>query len=325
MLEFCDKAPLCRFVFTMIVALLLAGSAVLADAPDEGWYPIGPPGGEVTYIQADYQNPGTLYAVNPIAGVFKSTDAGDHWFVTNAGLPVSSDYVGPLVIDPFVPQTLYIGTQDTSTTGGRGVYRTTDAGATWQPVCPEGIGVGEIVADPQRAGVIYAWGSSRYSMNSLRYTLTQTVDRGETCEEVGLPFYYIGAPPVYYIQLAVDSADPALLHVLVSSLGSKNYVYYRKSPDAAWVESELPDSQVTAIVTSRQMPGLVLLATSHGLYRSTDSGVNWARAIGLGETEVTALVENRGTGAFYLVQNGIFVSPDVGATWTRLTEELLRT
>jgi hypothetical protein len=69
-------------------------------------------------------------------GVYKSTDAGDHW--QHMGLEATG-HVGRIVIDPHDPQRVFVCAlgQLFKPQPERGVYRTTDGGATWKQVLAE--------------------------------------------------------------------------------------------------------------------------------------------------------------------------------------------
>lgn len=91
---------------------------------------------QVTNIQRDVdvidfaahpQLPNRLYAGTD-EGVFRSLDSGETWSPANNGLPVRPGFVltvSGIAIDPLVPSTVYLGG---STSGGLGVYRSTDGG-----------------------------------------------------------------------------------------------------------------------------------------------------------------------------------------------------
>src|SRR5687768_12481076 len=66
-------------------------------------------------------------------GLYKSLDAGKTW--KQAGLP-SSEHIGSIVIDPRNSNVVYVGAQGPlwSAGGERGLYKTTDGGATWTRV-----------------------------------------------------------------------------------------------------------------------------------------------------------------------------------------------
>src|SRR5712692_2712291 len=89
-------------------------------------------------------------------GIYKSTDEGKTW--TRTGL-VSSEHIGKILIDPRNSSVVYVAAQGPlwSAGGERGLYKTTDAGATWKAVLtisPD-TGVNDIVFDPKNPDIIY--------------------------------------------------------------------------------------------------------------------------------------------------------------------------
>src|SRR5579872_1895961 len=66
-------------------------------------------------------------------GIYKSTDAGKTWKL--AGLP-NSEHIAKILIDPRNSSTVYVASQGPlfSPGGDRGLFKTTDGGATWKPI-----------------------------------------------------------------------------------------------------------------------------------------------------------------------------------------------
>ena len=98
------------------------------------WSPInngalgGFPVPQITALAIDPLNPATLYAgtFNHPHLLFKTTDGGASWSVSEAGLPlVLGTAVNALAIDPVTPATVYA-----ATTGG-GIFKSTNSGANW--------------------------------------------------------------------------------------------------------------------------------------------------------------------------------------------------
>ena len=92
-------------------------------------------------------------------GVYKSTDAGKSW--KNVGLK-TSEHTGKIVIDPRNSNVVWVAAQGPLFTegggGDRGLYKTTDGGASWTRVLnvSDDTGISDIVFDPKNADVIYA-------------------------------------------------------------------------------------------------------------------------------------------------------------------------
>ena len=139
-------------------------------------------------IVVDPKMSSTVYVssnTSPSGGVYKSTDGGTTWTRMNEGVPTT--HTGLLAIDPQNPSTLYLSTgslyksedgaatwrlvhrggSDISidprtpstvyTTTSNGLFKTTDAGATWLPV-NNGIQYnthGLVEVDPHTSGVAY--------------------------------------------------------------------------------------------------------------------------------------------------------------------------
>ena len=90
-------------------------------------------------LMIDPSDPDTIY-VALSRGVFRSVDGGATWELRSAGLPSSTGNSGTLttypveeiLADPEQPKILYAATERLGQTPG-GVYRSTDAGASWAP------------------------------------------------------------------------------------------------------------------------------------------------------------------------------------------------
>jgi len=90
-------------------------------------------------------------------GLYKSLDAGKTWKRTGLAL---SEHIGKIIIDPRNSNVVYVASQGPlfSAGGERGLYKTTDGGATWTRslFISENTGVTDLVLDPRNADVIYA-------------------------------------------------------------------------------------------------------------------------------------------------------------------------
>ena len=102
----------------------------------------------------------TGWSFTPGNGVYRSADSGATWH--DVGL-AETGYITALVVDPKDPNVVVVGALGSRTFGGgpnpaRGVYRTTDGGATWSHVLyvDAYTGVADMGADASDPRVIYA-------------------------------------------------------------------------------------------------------------------------------------------------------------------------
>jgi hypothetical protein len=96
-------------------------------------------GGRVTALA--HTGDGAWFAGTADGGVWRSTDQGGNWTPVFDNMPTLS--IGALAVDP-ADGSLWVGTGEANVSQdsyfGTGVYRSTDDGATWQVVAPDGSG-----------------------------------------------------------------------------------------------------------------------------------------------------------------------------------------
>jgi photosystem II stability/assembly factor-like uncharacterized protein len=156
-------------------------------------------------------------------GVYKSVDAGHTW--KNVGLQ-DSYHIGAVRIHPKDPNTVYVAALGHlwGPNEMRGVYRTTDGGATWKQVLKRSNNAGavDLAMDPSNPRVIYAsfWEISRkpWRMDSggPGSGIFKTTDGGDTWNEIsrapGLPRGVLGR-----IGLTVSPVNPERVWALVEA------------------------------------------------------------------------------------------------------------
>ena len=90
-------------------------------------------------------------------GVYKSLDGGASW--ESVGLE-ASEHIGKIVVDPRDGNVVYVAAEGPlwASGGERGLYKTSDGGATWTPslVIDADTGVTDIELDPRNPDVLYA-------------------------------------------------------------------------------------------------------------------------------------------------------------------------
>lgn len=213
----------------------------------------------LTTILIDPSNPSTLYSTTGIpGGIFKSTDGGATW--SGAILGLSADPIGPMAIDPFHTQSLWV------TVNGNG-FMSTDGANSWSPVslpAPAANGsVIEFVFDSVKSGTLYAAGQQN---GSAPYLLKST-DGGAQWSEVSAPFQEFGL-------LVADPIRAGYLYEL-SATGYPivSAIFYRSTNGGAtWQSFPFPGGYVSAMALDPGNPNIIIA----GSYRSNNGGQTWS-------------------------------------------------
>ena len=138
------------------IAMLAIFGTRTVQAGINQWTPIGPFGGSARALAIDPQNPDTVYA-GTSGGVFKTTNGGTSWKLSNSGLP-AGHVARTLVIDPGNPNTLYAG-GECGAYGACPMFKSTDGAKSWSPInsgLEAVIVVKSLAIDPQNTGTLYA-------------------------------------------------------------------------------------------------------------------------------------------------------------------------
>src|SRR5690348_2039711 len=104
---------------------------------DLKWRSVGATrGGRVTAYSGVRQQPHTFYFGGVGGGVWKTDDAGITWVPVSDGQITSTGSIGSIDVAPSNPNHVWVGTGSAAIRSnviiGRGVYKSLDAGKTWQ-------------------------------------------------------------------------------------------------------------------------------------------------------------------------------------------------
>lgn len=197
---------------------------------------IDPNAPDVLWVATGEGNPRN--SVTAGDGVFKSLDGGRTW--RRVGLE-HTRHIHRIVVHPRDPNTVYAGA--TGAAWGenpeRGVYRTTDGGASWTKslYVNEKTGCADLAMDPRNPNKLFAamWEHRRYpwffNSGGEGSGLYMTHDGGESWtrldETNGLP-----KAPLGRIGVAIAPSDPNVVYALVEA--EKNGLYRSDDGGASW-------------------------------------------------------------------------------------------
>jgi len=247
------------------------------------WTNIGPTSGfyfaygniasRIATIKYDPNNPSIIYLGAAYGGVWKSTNSGTTWTsITNDEASLAS---GSIAIDPANSNIIYYGTGEAtySTTSyyGRGLLKSTNAGATWTNYTT-GIGslsyFSRIVIRPGHSNELLAALGSRTSLG-VSGGLLRSTDAGVT-----------------WTELVPGRCDD----VIFSPSGDKAYAIgtgtgYRISTDGGatfTLNSALTVQTRNHVAVCKSFPNIMYAATHAGssisVFKSTDAGLNYSPA-----------------------------------------------
>ncbi|MEW6364470.1 MAG: glycosyl hydrolase [Acidobacteriota bacterium] len=169
----------------------------------------------------------TRNSVSVGAGVYRTTDAGDNW--TLVGLE-ATERISRIIVDPTDSKIVYVAATGHlwDSNEERGVYKTTDAGKTWQRVLfvDKETGCADLAMDPQEHNTLYAamWQFRRkpyfFTSGGPGSGIYRTKDGGKTWAKVtkGLPEGDLGR-----IALAVAPSRPSVVYANVEARKSGLY------------------------------------------------------------------------------------------------------
>jgi photosystem II stability/assembly factor-like uncharacterized protein len=153
-------------------------------------------------------------------GVYKSTDAGKTW--KKMGLD-ATQHISRIIVHPKNPDILWVAAQGAlySSSKERGLYKSTDGGATWKNVLftNEKSGAVELSMDATNPRIMYAamWEHGRLPWKVISggagSGLYKSVDSGETWEKMtnGLP------TKMGKMAIAVSRSNPEKVYALIES------------------------------------------------------------------------------------------------------------
>jgi len=289
----------------LALLLLVPGAAAQPAAVDTALYRdldfrmVGPTrGGRVTAVEGHPAHPRTFYmGAAGGGGIWKTTDYGETWTSITDGAGFKSTAIGALEIPVSDTSVVYAGTGSESiranVTTGRGVYKSTDAGDTWEFMGLEDAGqIGDIKAHPENADRVFVAALGHpFGKNEQRGVFRST-DGGQTWEKVLYASDSTGAvdiafhpekPNVVYAAMWRAERKP---WTIISGNDGGDGLYKSTDGGDTWtkLETGLPgglvgkiDVAVTPAAPDRVYALVEAPGDAQGLYRSDDAGGSWAQ------------------------------------------------
>lgn len=176
------------------------------------WRSVGPVvmGGRLVDIEGVPGKPYAFYVAYASGGVWKTENNGVTFQPLFDEQPTV--IIGDLALDPSDPEVVWVGTGENNSSrssyGGRGVFRSDDAGRSWRPMGLAGTDrIGRVLVDPRDGDRVYVAAlGPLYSPGGDR-GIYRTTDGGESWERV-----LDGADWTGFTDLAFEPGDPDVLY-----------------------------------------------------------------------------------------------------------------
>jgi photosystem II stability/assembly factor-like uncharacterized protein len=296
---------------------------------------VDPSDPSVLYVGTGEPNGGGGSVTYGGTGIFKSTDGGASW--ANVGLP-DSRFIGRVVVDPQSSSRVFVAVLGAlfSTSPERGVYRSTDAGASWAQVLAlnDSTGAVDVVCHPTDPGIVYAalWQRLRTPGN-LSYGgdgsgLWRSTDGGDTWNELtnGLP----SGPSVGRIGLAIAESDPDVLYAIYAEADPGAFAGLYRTTDGGDTWTRTNDSALSNVFATfgwwfgnvRVDPTDpdVVFAVGYEVWRSLNGGASWANIGSSMHVDHHALDFAPNGDLYEGNDGGMYKSVNGGVSWAKLPD-----
>lgn len=223
--------------------------------------------------------------------LYCSTNAGGSWGERRTGLARDHNRIHTIVHDPVDPNTVYAGTRGA-------LYRSTDGGTNWTIILP-GIAVSALVIDPEgqllvgteERGVLRGPPDGPYEeindgLLSARITAFDTLPGAPRVlfvaradgplesslhysTDLGASWRRLGPPRTMAGVRAIRAQTKPLNRVLIATLQS----WWSVVPGGEWNSLPSPPGATQSVEIAHDAGGIVLAATSEGLYRAASESL----------------------------------------------------
>ena len=200
-------------------------------------------GGRVTTVHGVESQKNVFYMGTTGGGVWKSTDFGNHWYNISDGY-FKSPSIGAINVYQKNPNIVYVGTGSDGLRSniivGKGIYRSEDAGKTWDHIGLENVGqIGAVEIHPNDPNTIYVAAIGQPFKNNQERGLYKSMDGGKSWDKI---LYLSDSIGIVDIEFAPD--DPNTLYA------------------ASWRAERKPWTIISG-------------STNGGAFKSVDAGKTW--------------------------------------------------
>jgi photosystem II stability/assembly factor-like uncharacterized protein len=267
----------------------------------------------------------TIYAATRTGGLWKTTNNGITWDPISDSVEVAA--VGAVAVAPSNSNIVWMGAGDQanarSSYSGKGVFKSVDAGKTWQPMgLPDSHHIARIVIHPTNPDIVFIAAMGHLFSRNEERGVFRTRDGGKSWQKVLYVDDGTGA-----IDLALNRQTPNVLYAAMYEkhrtpwqlvLGGKGTAVYRSDDGGTkWRKLDgLPGGNVgrIGIDVNRRNPNIVTLIVENLNPRTEGMP---ARVDACAAGQPAGRGGGRGRGGASPIGNEVYRSVDGGKTWKK--------
>ena len=330
----------------IVLFFLFANLVVAQDFSALKYRTVGPGrGGRVTTVTGTPQIPGTFYLGGSGSGVWKSEDYGTSWFnVSDVFFATPS--IGAIEVAVNDANIVYVGTGSdglrSNVISGKGVYKSIDAGKTWDHIGLKNTGhIGAVEIDPTNHNVVWVAAIGNAFKANEERGIFKTIDGGQhwkkvlfLSEKIGFSDLELlpGNPNIAYA--AAWKAERKPWTIISGGKNNEGGIYKTINGGKDWIKLEngLPkgligkiDLAVSLVDSSILYAVIEASGDEGGLYKSINQGKSFtqvSRNKGLVNRPfyyTNIELDPTNPDIVYSNANPIMKSVDGGKTWKRMS------
>ncbi len=266
------------------------------------WRCIGPfRGGRSNCATGVVGNPLVYYQGTTGGGLWKTEDIGLTWRNVSDGF-FKTGSVGAVAVAESDPNIVFVGmgehaVRGVMTSGGDGVYKSTDAGKTWKKIGLELTQhISRIIIHPKDPNIVYVAAQGALYGKSKERGIFKSTDGGTTWKNVLYVDDKTGSS-----EISMDINNPMILYAAMWEYGRKPWQVISGGPGS-------------------------------GLYKSTDAGEHWEKMTEglpkeMGKMSI-AVCRSNSEKVYALIESdsekeegGLYMSTDAGASWSQVSDD----
>ena len=329
------------FTFSCLVPQARSQAVDTKLLTDMQWRNVGPfRGGRTRAVSGVPSQPNVFYVGAVNGGVWKTNDYGRTWQPIFDQQPTGS--VGAIEVAPSDPNIVYVGSGEglhrPDLSVGDGIYKSTDAGATWTHLgLRDGQQISQMAVDPHDPNRLFAAVAGHpYGPNPER-GIYRSTDGGQSFQKVLYKDENIGAGDV-----KIDPSDSNTVYATLWEAregpwenaefsGTGGGIFKSSDGGQSWnqLAGGLPSGIVQAYVViarsnTKRLLAVVATKDKVDLYRSEDAGATWSTVttdprpkgrIGGGDLPMP-MIDPKNQDVVYVTSTVTWKSTDGGLTWS---------